>query len=418
MTVSPFDAPATLYSSSADALEDMGSTIPFPDGSGSMIDALTERIARHRAATLQLSRAARDISDACTEQGYADTVLASPVTRDDVAEQRAVVRSADASGDARTAAAERVLLDELWETRKAKLSTHAGQCSATDTALSDVDLDTGTVGTGTGSPGRAAGGNEGLGEVQELPGSVDPDEFSARPETTNTSVPEGPVLSDTDAGTDLSSDTGVSIPAQPALSPMTGAFTPQQQSPMTGGGAFTAPQTPATGASATAPARSRDTRSSGTPTTRTRGTALSRPRKRDTDDRTSNPTDGTVVAGTVDRGSSNSGTTTRADTTGSAKTALSANTAPPAAPANASPMMGRGVPPMGGGGSAMGSGGSIAGMTKQNPTILTRDPNLTGFDKDAVDNGTLSRDTASTPDFERWSDVREVANTKQDKGSR
>ncbi|WP_277243472.1 hypothetical protein [Mycolicibacterium obuense] len=54
-------------------------------------------------------------------------------------------------------------------------------------------------------------------------------------------------------------------------------------------------------------------------------------------------------------------------------------------------------------------------MTKQNPTILTRDPNLTGFDKDSIDNGTLSRDTASTPDFEAWSDVREVANTKQDR---
>ncbi|MEX3644418.1 hypothetical protein [Mycolicibacterium porcinum] len=57
-------------------------------------------------------------------------------------------------------------------------------------------------------------------------------------------------------------------------------------------------------------------------------------------------------------------------------------------------------------------------MTKKGPDILTRDPNLTGFDKDAVDNGTLSRDTASTPDFERWSDVREVANTKRDRDSR
>ncbi len=417
MSVSPFDAPVALYLTHADALEEACSALFFPDGSGSAMDALTARIARHRAATLQLSRAARDISDACDEQAFADTVLASPVTRDDLQEQRKVFQSAVAAGDTAHAAQEKVLLDEMWETRKAKKEAHAGQCSATDTALSDVDLDTGTVGTGTGSPGRAAGGNEGLGEVQELPGSVDPEALSARPETTNTSVPEGPVLSDTDAGTDLSSDAGVSIPSQPALSPMTGAgaFTPQQQSPMTGGGAFTASQTPATGASATAPARSRDTRNSGTPTTRTRGTALSRPRKRDTDDRTSPPTDGTVVAGTVDRGSSNAGTTTRADTTGSAKTNLSANTAPPAAPVNASPMMGRGVPPMGGGGPAMGSGGSIAGMTKQNPTILTRDPNLTGFDKDSIDNGTLSRDTASTPDFEAWSDVREVANTKQDR---
>ncbi|SKV12445.1 Uncharacterised protein [Mycobacteroides abscessus subsp. abscessus] len=416
MSVSPFDAPAALYREHSTALEDAGVGIPFPEGSGKFHDALTERIALYRTVFLSLSEATATISTACDDQAHADTALASPVTRDDVREQREVFRAAVAAGDTARTAQEKVLLDELWNERKAKLETHAGQCTATDTTLSDADLDTGDIGNGTGlhTP-RSAGGESQGDDVQELPGSVSPDDpFMSAPESTDTATPS---TADTDAGTALSSDASTGTPRTPSL--YTGPPQPVMQPMNTQQGSVGT--TPAFGGVPSA------SQNSGTPSTRTRGTQLNRDpvrgstsqrardRKRDTDDRTA--TDSTVVAGTapVDRGASSSGTTTRADTSGSVKTNLSGST-PTATPQSPlGHLNGRGPIAPTGGVPPMGSGGGVSGMTKKSPEILTRDPNLSGFDKDAVDNGTLSRDTASTPDFEEWSNKRETANTKRDK---
>lgn len=415
MTVSPFDAPAAVYKEHSVALEDASVGIPSHDGSGPFHDALTERIALYRTVLLSLSEATATISTACDDQSHEDTVLASPVTHDDLQEQRKVFQSAVAAGDTARAAQEKVLLDEMWETRKAKKEAHAGQCSATDTALSDADLDTGDIGNGTGlhTP-RSAGGESQGDDVRELPGSVSPDDpFMSAPESTDTATPS---TADTDTRTALSSDASTGTPRTPSL--YAGPPQPVMQPMNTQQGSMGT--TPAFGGVPSV------TQNSGTPSTRVRGTQLNsdpvrgsaqraRDRKRDTNDRT--PSDATVVAGTVpvDRGSSNGGTTTRADTSGSVKTNLSGST-PTATPQTPlGHLNGRGpIGPMGGV-PPMGSGGGVSGMTKKGPDVLTRDPNLTGFDKDAVDNGTLSRDTASTPDFEAWSDVREVANTKRDR---
>ena len=110
------------------------------------------------------------------------------------------------------------------------------------------------------------------------------------------------------------------------------------------------------------------------------------------------------ASGDTDRGSSNSGTSTRADTSGSSKTALSGSTA--AAPGTAAQQgqgMMRGGGMMGGMGGGMMGGQGGSGNSKERPQILTTDPDLLGTEDESnsVASGILGRDTASDPNKDR-----------------
>lgn len=395
MTVSPFDAPAALYLTHADALEEACSALFFPEGSGSAMDALTDRISLYKTVLASLAESTGTIATTCDDQAHADRALATYPTYDDVQSARDDFRAAVACGDTELAAQLKPPLDDMWERRKEKVAQHADQCTQTDTSLSDVVID---AQAGEGQPlhtPRSAGGNDGLDDVRELPGSVSPDDlFMSAPEA-DSSTPT-PSVADTDAATALSSDTSTATrtpslytgPAQPQMSPMHMQGGAQ---PAMGGG------TPAFGGGVPSAAQNR-----GTPTSRTRGTQLNstpvqraRERKRDTDNRSAE-VPAPVVSTPVDRGTSNSGTTTKADTSGGAKTNLSASTA--SAPQQPlSHLNGRG--PIGpvGGGPMMGSGGGVSGM-KQRPEIYSTNPAQVGFDKDAISSGLLDRSTANTPE--------------------
>lgn len=399
MTVSPFDDPATLYREHSAVLEDASVSIPYPEGSGKVQDALVERIARYQTVLTTLSASTASIADASEDQAHADRALATYPTHDDVAEQRAVVVAAVACGDTKTAALEKVLLDEMWERRKEKLDAHERQCSVTTEEIASADLDVGDIGTGPGlTTDRSAGGNDGLDEddVRKLPGSVPEDDpFHTAPEASALPAP----VADTDTGTALSSsaDAGTATrtpslytgPPQPSMSPMH-----MQGSPQGGGGV------PFGGVPSAA-------QNSGTPTSRARGTQLNstpvrdpkrtRDRKRDNDTRSADAP-AVVVSTPIDRGSSVSGTTTNADTSGGAKTNLSASTAQQT---QQNPLAQHGRGPMGpmGGVPPMGAGGGISGMKpKTAPEIFSTDARQVGFDKDAVNSGALSRDNANTPE--------------------
>lgn len=97
--------------------------------------------------------------------------------------------------------------------------------------------------------------------------------------------------------------------------------------------------------------------------------------------------------GAVDRGSSTSGVTTAANTSGNLKTALSGAVVPPGTGAQPG-MMARGGGMMGG---APGAGGAGGGASKERPTIYDAHRPDETERSDSIQTGTLSRDTALDP---------------------
>ena len=211
----------------------------------------------------------------------------------------------------------------------------------------------------------------------------------------------GPSDSVSEAGdTELSSDTAAPSGGSPML-----AQTPMAQAPAGGGGAPQPPQmapmqpqTPMGATPSTAGKDRLDTAALARDRAASRG-AFGTPRLD-----TSIGTQTSGASGDPDRGSSNSGTSTRADTSGSSKTALSGSTA--AAPGTAGQQgqgMMRGGGMMGGMGGGMMGGQGGSGNSKERPQILTTDPDLLGTEDESnsVASGILGRDTASDPNRDR-----------------
>ena len=374
-----------------------------PDAEGVTADTINAAFDNDAEALMAIAEAAREASRVAYEQVPADVKFAAAPRESDVAEAYRAVQTAEERGAApeevRKAREHAVSLDNEREDAKrehaavSRRSTEAfAAIKVTDVPMLDVPLP---------SVRRDAGGNRntpGAGDGQRS-GDTSPSSSNSgngngggMPLDGASSSNSGSPLSDTDAGTALSADgTGMPMNAQQL------AGQPQampQQSAM-GGQSSMSPM----GQTGAVPSTGAGNLSAG---------IASRGKGKDKDKRRSDS--GSPIAptmapmsfgganaggGTVDRGSSTSGTTTNANTSGSLKTALSGAVVPPGT--GQAPGMLRGG--MGGGmmGGAPGAGGAGGGTTKERPTIYDANRPDEVERADSIKDGMLSRATAEDP---------------------
>lgn len=392
-----FASAAADYRSLSERLADVGNSLPEAFGSGRVADALDETLTRLRDWTGQTATTADQLADVCDTQAAADALLAAAPTEEEVdAAKQAVLdgQKALAAGEIEPAELD-ALRDEytrLKAERDAALKAHEEACGCTkgELPLCEPPCICGEAHDEEGSSNRGSRKDE------PVPGDA-----STSPSTSGGASGMGGMPADA-AGTSLTSD----------AAPMTGTGQPQMlaQQPM----AQVMPQQPAPSGGGAAPA-------GGMP----QGTMLGKPNpdaklargakdKRDKDGLKPSDLDallavpapsmgspvGGGTGGAPDRGSSIGNVTTDRTISGPGAnqgTALSGGTAPPPG-ANSQQGQGMrgGMMPMGG----MGAGaGSLNASAVAKPSILstTPDPIIREQDDQAVQGGTLSRETSDLP---------------------
>lgn len=370
-----------------------------PDAEGLTADTINAGFDNDADAMMAIADAAREAARVANEQTPADAKFAAAPKESDVAEAYRTVQTAEERGaapeeirKARNHAADLAAEREDAKAEHAAVSRRTTAAFAAikvaDVPLLDVPTPTvrrdngrareSTPGTTNGQRGGdTSNSNSGNGGGGGMP--LDTSSSSG-----------GSPLSDSDAGTSLSADgsgvpmTAAQLAGQPqTMQPQPGATSGQpQMQPMGQMGAV-----PSTGAG-----RLSDPKALAK-------AAAARNRKRDSGN-------GTPVApvmspmsfansggGAVDRGSSTSGVTTAANTSGSLKTALSGAVVPPGT-GNQPGMMARGGGMMGG---APGAGGAGGGNSKERPVIYNAHRPDEVERSDSIQDGMLSRATAEDP---------------------
>lgn len=396
-----FATAATGYRSLSERIADVGNSLPEAFGSGRVADALDETLTRLRDWTGQTATTADQLADVCDRQAEADALLAAAPTEEEVQAAK------DAYADAMKALAageiepEQVdaLRDEynrLKAERDAALKAHAEACGCTkgELPLCEPPCMCGEEHDEEGSSNRGSRKDE-PGEGNGV-ASTSPSPSSGSSDTGG--------LSDTTAGTSLTSDsaqiTGTGQPQMLAQQPMAQAM-PQQPAP-SGGSAAPAGGMP-----------------QGTMLGRTPNpdAKLARGAKDKRDKDGLKPSDldalltpvpsfgsnvGAGTGGVPDRGGNSGPVTTDRTISGPGTnqgTALSSNTTPPpGANSQAGQGMRGGMMPMGGMGAGAGMGGANASAVTK-PSILSTqpDPIIREQDDQAVQGGTLSRETSDLP---------------------
>lgn len=370
-----------------------------PDAEGLTADTINAGFDNDADAMMAIANAAREASRVAYEQAPADAKFAAAPRESDVAEAYRAVQTAEERGAApeeiRKARNHAANLAAEREDAKAE---HAAMSRRTTSAFAAIkvaevpllDVPTPTVRRDTaGSANHTAGAPPRRSDQPQPSGNGSGGSIPL--DTSSSSSTGGSPLSDTDAGTALSADgSGV---------PMTGQQLAGQPQPMGQQGAVNGqPQMQPMGQVGAVPSTGAGNLSTGT---------ASRGKSKDDKKRTSD--NGTPIAptmapmsfsnsggGAVDRGSSTSGVTTAANTSGSLKTALSGAVVPPGT--GQSPgMMARGGGMMGGMGGAGTGGAGGAGATKERPTIYDAHRHDETERSDSIQNGTLSRETAEDP---------------------
>lgn len=388
-----------LVATEAEALaEDMRAAKSIaPDAEGLTADTINAGFDNDADAMLAIADAAREAARVANEQTPADAKFAAAPKESDVAEAYRAVQTAEERGAApeEIRKARNRAADLAAEREDAK-AEHAAVSRRTTAAFEAIkvaevpllDVPTPTVrrdiGGNRNTPGRTngqRGGDTSNSNSENGGGGGMPLESA--------SSSGGSPLSDSDAGTALSADgSGVPVSAQqlagqPQATPQQGAMSGQpQMAPMGQMGAV-----PSAGAGNLSTGNA------------SRG-------KRKDDKRSDNGTPvapvmspmsfgGASGGGAVDRGSSTSGVTTNANTSGNLKTALSGAVVPPGTGSQPG-MMARG---MGGGmmGGAPGAGGAGGGNSKERPVIYDANRPDEVERSDSIQTGTLSRDTALDP---------------------
>lgn len=402
MSTNPYGTYAAILAEVAVEAEtlgdDMNAAIGIaPDASGQTADAVNDGFLQNAQAMREIARAAREIATIAEGQGPADALFAAAPTPDDVADAQQKVLDAKAKGAApeEVRAAANHAADLAVEREDAR-EAHARASRRTAEALRGVvmpPLPTGSSPIPTvardGYAGETAPTNPNSGQRGEsASNSNSGNGGGGGMPLDSTSSSGGSSLSDADAGTSLSADgsgvpmTAAQLAGQPQAMPQQGAMGGQpQMQPMGQMGAV-----PTTGA--------------GNLSTGTTSRGKRKDDKRNDNGAPIAPTMtpmtfGNSGGGAVDRGSSTSGVTTRADTSGSLKTALSGATVPPGT-GQAPGMMARG---MGGGmmGGAPGAGGAGGGNSKERPVIYDANRPDEVERSDSIQTGTLSRATAEDP---------------------
>lgn len=398
---------ATSYRSLSARLADVGNGLPEAFGSGRVADAMDELLTRLRDWTGQTATTADDLATVCDSQAAADALLAAAPTEEEVdAAHQALLdgQKALAAGEIEPSELD-ALRDEyqrLKAERDAAVKAHAEACGCTkgDLPLCECPC---ICGEAHGEPGEKGDHSEGdHSDDEEGAGNGD---ASTSPSTAGGVSSDMGGLSDTAARTSLTSDaapmTATGQPQMLASQPMAQAM-PQQAAP-SGGGAAPAGGMP-----------------QGTMLGRTPNpdAKLARGAKDKRDTSGLKPSDldallapvpslgsnvGVGTGGAPDRGGNSGPVTTDRQIDGKGvnqSTNLSGNLAPNPNNPNANSQQGQGMRggmmPMGG----MGAGaGSLNGAMASKPNILstTPDPVLREQDDQAVQGGTLSRETSDLP---------------------
>lgn len=379
-----------------------------PDAEGAVANAINAGYDNDAADLRAIADAAREAARVAWGQVPADAKFAAAPTPADVAEAYQAAQDAETKGHGAKAVAEaRAHADALATEREDAKAEHAGVCRRTTAAFQAIKIaevpmvhvptpivayDTGGQDRPNGAPG--GNGSPSDGNLNGRNGS--PSDNSPSTSSSGRSSSDSP-LSDSDAGTALSADgSGVPMAGQQL------AGQPQQQMMPQQGGAGQPQMAPMaqTGATPTAGAgRLTD------PAALAKA-AAARNKKRN--DGSAQPPsmapmafgsgNGTGTSGPIDRGSSINGTTTRADTSGTVKTALSGATLPTGTGQQPAMMRGGGMMGGMGGAGAGGAGGSGgSGGTKERPSILDANRPDEVERSDSVQSGTLSRETANDP---------------------
>ncbi len=392
----PFAFAADAYSDISNKLGTLSglvANLPI-EGSGATVNVLVANIERRAQWTQEMSQDASVIADTCEKQAVADRELTAAMEAGDEDTLRGEVleaqrRLASGAGSADEVSNAVDAYNTAKESRDNARREHEEKTSATDipdtTFTSGADASSATpAATGGGSPGDApvssSTGDSPLDAGESLAGE-----------------------------TELSSDSGAPTSASPMLGgapmpppqPAGGMPQPPQMAPMQPAPMQPAPTQPPMGATPTAAGKDRLDTSKVARDIAGRS-AFGAPRLD-----TSIGTQTSSADGGIDRGSSTSGVTTRADTSGSVQSALSTGTAgaPGAAQQGQGGMRGGGMMGGGmmGGGGMGGAGAGGAGGSKERPEILTTDPDLLGTEdeRNSVRSGILGRDTATDPHKDR-----------------
>lgn len=383
----PFATASTAYSNLSTALTALSqqlAALPV-EGSGTAITALVNNVERRAQLTQEMAQEATTVSDVCADQAGADVELSSAVSTADSARESVLDAQRGLANGTGTPEDVQAAVDSYNDANSARNEARRVHEEATaGTQLPDTQFPSSTPGapsTGTPSDSNEMSGSSSSGGGGDVSSSGGSSESLA------------------EAGdTELSSDTAAPMGGSPML-----AQTPMAQAPAAGGTpqppqmAPMQPQAPM-GATPSTAAKDR-TDTAQLARDRASRSAFGAPRLD-----TSIGTQTSGASGDTDRGSSNSGTSTRADTSGSSKTALSGSTA--AAPGTAAQQgqgMMRGGGMMGGMGGGMMGGQGGSGNSKERPQILTTDPDLLGTEDESnsVASGILGRDTASDPNKDR-----------------
>lgn len=397
-----FASAATGYRSLSERLADVGNGLPEAFGSGRVADALDETLTRLRDWTGQTATTADDLADVCDTQAAADALLAAAPTEEEVAAAHKALldgQKALAAGEIEPAELD-ALRDEytrLKAERDAALKAHEEACGCTkgELPLCECPCMCGEEHDEDGEQRRKRGDHSG---DEPVPGDV-----PTSPSTSGGGSDMGGLPADA-AGTSLTSDNaptvGTGQPQMLASQPMAQAM-PAQPAP-SGGGAAPAGGMPQ---GTMLDKRNPDAR-----------LARNAKDKRDKDGLTPRDLDallavpapslgsnvGVGTGGAPDRGSTVEGVKTDRTISGPGAnqgTALSGGTTPPPG-ANSQQGQGMrgGMMPMGGMGAGAGAGGANASAVAK-PTILstTPDPIIREQDDQAVQGGTLSRETSDLP---------------------
>lgn len=371
-----------------------------PDAEGLTADTINAGFDNDADAMMAIADAAREAARVADEQTPADAKFAAAPKESDVAEAYRTVQTAEERGAApeEIRKARNHAADLAAEREDAK-AEHAAVSRRTTAAFEAIkvaevpllDVPTPTVRRANGRARESTPGTTNGQRGGDTSNSNSGNGGGGGMPLDTSSSSGGSSLSDSDAGTSLSADgSGVPMTAQQL------AGQPQQMLPQQGamGGQ---PQMAPMGQTGAVPSTGSGNLS---PTTTPRGKSKDKRRETSSNGAPVAPvmspmSFGNAGGGAVDRGSSTSGVTTAANTSGSLKTALSGAVVPPGTGAQPG-MMARG---MGGGmmGGAPGAGGAGGSTTKERPTIYDAHRPDEVERSDSIQDGTLSRATAEDP---------------------
>lgn len=382
----------------AEALADDMRAAKFiaPDAEGLTADTINTGFDNDADAMMAIADAAREASRVAYEQVPADVKFAAAPKESDVAEAYQAVEIAKERGaapeevrKARNHAADLAAEREDAKREHASVSRRSTEAFAAIKVaeVPMLDVPTPTVRRANGRAGESTPGAPNVQRGGDTANSNSGGGGGMPLDSSSSSSNSGSSLADTDAGTSLSAD-GTGMPMN--ASQLTGQPQMPQQGAMSG-----QPQMSPMGQAGVVPSTGAGNLSTGT---------TSRGKRKD-DKRSDNGTPiapvmspmsfGNASGGAVDRGSSTSGVTTAANTSGNLKTALSGASVPPGTGQAPGMVAARGGGMMGGVPGAGGAGGG--GTTKERPVIFDANRPDEVERSDSVKDGTLSRATAEDP---------------------